>query len=68
MKALYTKMKHEKLKDFILAFDIKTGDDGKFIYEEEKHERICGVTQDLFTSAWKHANARIKYSLQMGGR
>jgi len=51
MKALYTKMKLEKFKDFILAFDIKTGDDGKLIFEEEKHERICGVTHDLFTSA-----------------
>ena len=44
-------MKGERLKDFIAAFDVKTGDDGKLIFEEERHERICGVTHDLFTSA-----------------
>ena len=51
MQALYTKMRGERLKDFIAAFDIKTGDDGKLTFEEEKHERICGETHDLFTSA-----------------
>ena len=51
MQNLYTKMKGERLKDFIAAFDVKTGDDGKLIFEEERRERICGVAHDLFTSA-----------------
>lgn len=51
MHDLYLKTKIEKLEDFILAFDIKRGDDGKMIFEEEKHERICGVTHDMFTSS-----------------
>ena len=51
VKALYTKVKLEKLKELTLAFDTKTGGDGKLTFEEEKHEGTWGVAQDLLTSA-----------------
>ena len=51
MKALYLRMKKEKLERFLAAFDIKTDDNGSLVFDEERHQRICGVTHDLFTSS-----------------
>ena len=50
IKEMYKRIKLEKFGAFSAAFGIRLGVDGVPVFEE-KHQRICSLSHDLYTSA-----------------